>query len=145
MTEFNAGDKIRCINFDIDEGSEPWTKRHGCIIGNIYTVKEPIDDKWIDIIEDPKNENLHLETINFELVEQIDLSKNSNVKIINTLVPSWAKWMAMDKNGKWCVFSEKPREGNTQWLRGSRCSKAVSGNCDPKDIEVNWKETLHEI
>ena len=29
--------------------------------------------------------------------------------------PSWAKWLAMDKNGKWFWYSHKPDCGHQQW------------------------------
>ena len=148
MKEFKAGDKIRCINFDIGEGTRCWAEEHGCKIGNIYTVKRPLSFHWVNIVEDPKGVNCILETSNFELVESAEEEQpitNANVKMITTFVPTWAKWMAMSSFGVWHVYADKPRRAEGTWDSCSSGSFVAVGRCDPKDIIADWKETLHEV
>ena len=85
----------------------------------------------------------------FTLIEEVpknthDKEDNPNIKIIQTFVPSWAKWMAMDANGQWRVYNNKPNSGTKQWI-GKGGKKVICGKCNPGDIEVDWKETLHEV
>ena len=37
------------------------------------------------------------------------------------------------------------KAGDYQWLRSIGTKRFACGKCDPKDIIVAWKETLHEI
>ena len=153
MKVFKAGDKVRCINFDTKVGTRCWAEEQGCKIGDIYTVRDQGSFRWISIVEDPKSHDYRLEMLNFKLVESAEDEQpitNANVKMITTFVPAWAKWMAMDKNGSWYVFEKKPILYTNSWIIDDEIDTTSTeifkiGRCDPKDIEVDWKETLHEI
>jgi len=145
---YKAGDKVRCINLD------GWVASTTCKVGDIYTTCKVGDIYTIQVCN--KNErlsiklqedvnNLFLDGRSFELVKEENVPKNPNVKIINTFVPSWAKWMAMSKSGVWHVYADKPETSNKCWSATEGSSLVTVGRCQPRDIEVDWKETLHEI
>ncbi len=40
-----------------------------------------------------------------------------DIKLL-TKIPLWAKWLAQDSNGDWCVYAEKPKimtSNNKKW------------------------------
>ena len=89
--------------------------------------------------------------------EEEEEEENPNIKMITTFVPTWAKYMAMDRFGAWFVFSEEPcimgSKGKEDWAKkgGNPIDttaprfRAKIGECDPNEIEVPWQETLHEV
>jgi len=145
--KFEIGDKVKVIH----SGSG----FAGNCIDNVYTLIDAdkvgyfgTEGYVTDGININKGHNGWVGVKSFELVEEADVPKNSNVKIINTFVPSWAKWMAMDNLGNWIVFNIEPVPyiDKGKWIgRGPKLLSCKVGMCDPKDISADWKETLHEI
>ena len=145
MKVFKAGDKIRCINLD------GWVASTECQIGNIYTIQayDKKDRLSLQLCED-KN-GYFLSENSFELVESAEEEQpitNANVKMITTFVPTWARWMAMDASGSWIVSSSelKPNIRARNWDKITPKTKICKvGWCDITSIQVDWKETLHEV
>jgi hypothetical protein len=56
--------------------------------------------------------------------------------------PEWAKWLAMDDNGEWYWFIEKP----TLLDEGDECGywNAPFGSYLHVEVGVDWKTTLEE-
>ena len=50
--------------------------------------------------------------------------------------PDWAQWVAMDADGTWWWFDEKPQEIGREWMA------PVGGNV-AKVIASSWRESLY--
>ena len=120
-------------------------------VGKHLTIKAVSDNKYfksegcqvVEKIGDNKDTRWY-GVKSFLLIEKAYVPKNNNVKMITTFVPTWAKWMAMDKQGYWIVLSKKPiANTDGHWVSRAKIEKV--GRCNPKDITVDWKETLHKI
>ena len=48
--------------------------------------------------------------------------------------PEWANWLAMDSDGSWYWFQNKPYEGNVVW-------HSEAGHVEPVNVP-DWKDTL---
>ena len=139
VAKFEVGDKVRCVK------AEGWTVNAGCKIGNVYIVKY-VDDADIKLLlEDGMD--LYLDPSHFKLEERSVPCENDNpnVKMITTFVPTWAKYMAMNSMGGWCVYSQAPTRGRKLWVKSYESKKLYIGKCDPKELQVDWKDTLHEV
>lgn len=52
--------------------------------------------------------------------------------------PEWAKWLAMDKDGEWYWFEEKPVREKCTW----QCDL---GKCKiTESVRLDWRESLEE-
>jgi len=154
MMTFNIGDKVKVITsgwgFGIGDVKRILTIKSSSNAGYFEGEGYQVEEKTAS-----SGEKHWFGVKSFTLIEKANVPKNPNVKIINTFVPSWAKWMAMDKSGKWHVYSHEPEPTGGTVREGCFAFKVddaliettflIVGQCNPKDIEVDWKETLHEI
>jgi len=53
--------------------------------------------------------------------------------------PKWANWLAMDENGTWMYFEQKP-----EICLETRMWFSRDGECQAIGIMRNWKESLQE-
>jgi len=62
---------------------------------------------------------------------------NNQIKFYS--VPDWAKYIAMDDNGKWWAFEVKPElsEDEKEWNSGAGRLEEVYIECDSTLREVN--------
>ena len=66
--KLKAGTKVKCINLDTHEGTEPWASKDGCIVDNIYTTQEQdFEDDWVRLVDSPKS-SYAIPLKNFEVV-----------------------------------------------------------------------------
>jgi hypothetical protein len=50
--------------------------------------------------------------------------------------PAFARYLAMDTNGVWCWYEDKPKLGHYEWwVSGGECCRAGISN---------WRDTLEE-
>ena len=57
-------------------------------------------------------------------------------------VPSWAKWIAQDRNGSWQIFAGPPAAKERWWdADGHQSEILVRGY----KVNPNWKRTLRKI
>lgn len=57
-------------------------------------------------------------------------------------VPDWAKWVAQDEGGDWCVYESRPVDSKTSWFpTDKRLAMCVAGGSP----NPNWRETLREV
>ena len=70
-----------------------------------------------------------------------DNSKGEPIDI-KVLLPLLKKgWVAMDKDGTWYHYEEKPRIHKDLWINDSNCKFLVGFNLKPAE---NWEESLQE-
>ena len=70
-----------------------------------------------------------------------DNSKGEPIDI-KVLLPLLKKgWVAMDKDGTWYHYEEKPRIHQDLWINDSNCKFLVGFNLKPAE---NWEESLQE-
>ena len=70
-----------------------------------------------------------------------DNSKGEPIDI-KVLLPLLKKgWVAMDKDGTWYHYEEKPRINQDLWINDSNCKFLVGFNLKPAE---NWEESLQE-
>ena len=80
----------------------------------------------------------YLEEINKNLV---DNSKSEPIDI-TVLLPLLKKgWVAMDGDGTWCRYEEKPKIHQDLWISNSICMILSGFNIKPAD---NWENSLME-
>jgi len=65
-----------------------------------------------------------------------------------SVMPAWAKWVAMDEDGHWCWFSERPSfvEGGVRWFLNSHKVSSRDFGLLPYDYlptyTGDWKNSL---
>ena len=70
-----------------------------------------------------------------------DNSKGEPIDI-KVLLPLLKKgWVAMDKDGTWYHYEERPRIHQDSWINDSNCKFLVGFNLKPAE---NWEESLQE-
>jgi hypothetical protein len=52
--------------------------------------------------------------------------------------PGWARWLAMDANGRWYWYLKKPKAALAVWTDGDNGRAIYAGR------SVNWRETLEK-
>lgn len=55
-------------------------------------------------------------------------------------IPTSWNWAAQDENGEWYVYEKKPRQGDCDWVEGSRDGAVARAYTDQPN--PNWKDTL---
>ena len=151
MSKFNVGDEVKVTHSGTGFVSAD--------LGNLYTIisVDPIGYfGGIGYEVTPPYSQVVGEK-SFTLVKSApEVLENTNIKMITTFVPTWAKYMAMDSFGAWFVFNEEPvistgekpdwcKKGGNPVEENPPRFRAKIGECDPTQIEVPWQETLHEI
>jgi hypothetical protein len=56
--------------------------------------------------------------------------------------PTWCKWVAMDKDGRWSLFNEKPRLVHGCWYLQTYIN--VHPDYTPRNFTGDWTESLFE-
>lgn len=56
-------------------------------------------------------------------------------------MPAWASWVAMDKDGRWLWWSERPESGLGEWWLPSGDCGRIPGDYTPK-FSGGWKDSL---
>lgn len=54
-------------------------------------------------------------------------------------IPSGFDWVAMDQNGVWYLYAERPQLFHGQWASFCRLERYLF---PPADVTVHWMETL---
>lgn len=57
---------------------------------------------------------------------------------------SWAKWQALDENGDWCYFQDKPDKGSYSWYANSNYWGLIPATCRPTNFTGTWESSLQE-
>lgn len=64
-------------------------------------------------------------------------------------VPDWAKWLAQDADGCWCIYAERPvpsRGRDEQWVFASDTPVAQPMRCVyVGEPNPNWRDTLMDL
>lgn len=53
----------------------------------------------------------------------------------------WCRWIAMDEDGAWWEYSDKPEMSGRVWVNSKKYGRLFS---DPNPTE-DWRESLYEI
>jgi hypothetical protein len=56
--------------------------------------------------------------------------------------PTWCKWVAMDKDGRWFNFTDKPIISNIYWIGDGACF--IPTDYTPSNFTGDWTESLFE-
>ena len=57
-------------------------------------------------------------------------------------VPDWTTHIAMDSDGCWSAYADKPNDDGVMWLSDGHSEHLF---CLPGDHYPNWRETLREV
>lgn len=63
-------------------------------------------------------------------------------------VPDWVEWIAMDENGYWCVFSDKPVIQPDGWWMlemGMQITLATMTKPAISHSKIDWQTTLRKV
>ena len=62
-------------------------------------------------------------------------------------LPQWAdKWIAMDADGEWYCYSEKPDMNSRNKVHLSHGNTTrIQADFAPKNYSGNWKDSLHDV
>lgn len=92
---------------------------------------------------------LHDEDITNELYNRLFIrSKDPEFRIVkdyygaDVIVPGWANWIAMDKNGVTCTSREKPRMDEDLWIA---CDRKAVAWYPPEIARRHWQYSLREV
>ena len=142
--KFEIGDKVKVTHAGSGFGEDK--------MGYEYTIRSSAPDTYfgdegyqVNATDINPHHDGWVGVRSFTLIEGVSVLNSLNVKMITTFVPAWAKWMAMSSFGVWHVYADRPRRAEGTWDSCSSGSFVAVGRCGPKDITVDWKETLHEI
>ena len=60
-----------------------------------------------------------------------------------TTLPAWANWVAMDSNGEWLWYYDKPRMDEIAWFSYNSMYQVIPSEYAPA-FEGDWKDSLRE-
>ena len=60
-------------------------------------------------------------------------------------IPTWAKWLAWDKNGNAFVYSKKPKLNNIDWFHIRYFRILPIGSVIPPPEKGDWKDQLYYL
>ena len=56
--------------------------------------------------------------------------------------PKWCNWVAMDRDGNWCLFEHKPTNDHSCWWHEDYLN--IPPEYHPKNFTGDWTESLFE-
>ena len=71
--------------------------------------------------------------------------KNTELDFDWSALPKWANWIAMDEDGDWYHYSDKPQiDKHPIWVC-SEYNEAIPKKYYPKNFTGDWKKSLFNV